>query len=291
MAVVHEELVANQIYSIQGHIRSLEEDLNRGSRSTFSQKLLELVNESVRQAHEDMAQTETTFRNWTVYLASEPVERQKKKIIYERLNRQFQAEVNKLNSLSRQVSLASQEDARKASLSVPPLTGSSSTANGGAYAGSHVGLSSHEGDNYDVSMQSVVDDGFIVSEEEEDAEQLLHQSLIFHSIAQERTSGIKRIQGQVRQVNEIVRDLATMIVDQDATIRTIETATDYAATHSGAAYGELKKAYDRKIASNRNTCHCVGVLLLLLLMVIIFYFVRPISHTKFNFLDLNHLTS
>ncbi|CAK0813483.1 unnamed protein product [Prorocentrum cordatum] len=99
--------------------------------------------------------------------------------------------------------------------------------------------------------------------------QIVQEAALRSRIAQEREEGIRRIQGQVREVNHIFRDLASMVTDQGMQFETIEQQASSASMSTREAGEELKRAAERQKNARERLCWMVaGVALLLFLLVL-----------------------
>merc|ERR1712190_556487 len=97
----------------------------------------------------------------------------------------------------------------------------------------------------DGAEQGLLDDSPIIAHEDVS---------LRNRIAQERDEGIRRIQGQVHEVNQIFRDLASIVQDQGQQFESIESQTETAAMNTKETVQELKKASDRQRASRERLC-------------------------------------
>ncbi|CAK0799466.1 unnamed protein product [Prorocentrum cordatum] len=88
-------------------------------------------------------------------------------------------------------------------------------------------------------------------------------------IAQEREEGIRRIQSQVSEVNQIFRDLATIVQEQGQQMETIESHAEASSSSTRDTTSELKKAASRQKSSRERLCWLLaGVVVLLCLIVL-----------------------
>lgn len=102
----YEAQIRDNIQRIQQNIRSLNEQLDRVSRtasSLVSLRSVQSLQELLRQTHATVQDTENAFRNWTVHLSSEPFERQRKKFSVEKLTRHLDSEVGALRQVAKRV--------------------------------------------------------------------------------------------------------------------------------------------------------------------------------------------
>ncbi|XP_048582979.1 syntaxin-7 isoform X2 [Nematostella vectensis] len=94
-------------------------------------------------------------------------------------------------------------------------------------------------------------------------EQLSEQITIDEGLIYEREERIREIEGDILDINEIFRDLATMVYEQGETIDSIEGNIEQAYNNVGSANIQLQKASKLQKAARKKMC------LLLLVLVII----------------------
>merc|ERR1712151_1021688 len=92
---------------------------------------------------------------------------------------------------------------------------------------------------------------------------------IRNRIAQEREEGIRRIQGQVSEVNQIFRDLASIVQDQGVQFESIENQAESSSANTKQAVTELKKAVDRQKGARERLCCMLAVAIVVLCFVIL----------------------
>jgi len=92
---------------------------------------------------------------------------------------------------------------------------------------------------------------------------------IRNRIVQEREEGIKRIQCQVSEVNQIFRDLASIVTDQGQQIGSIESQAETTASSTKQAVQELKKAVDRQRGAREKLCCLLATAVLFLCFIIL----------------------
>ncbi|PFH34487.1 SNARE domain-containing protein [Besnoitia besnoiti] len=123
------------------------------------------------------------------------------------------------------------------------------------------------------------DEFFIGDDEQEMCNELEdvaeHESLLQRTVAEERFQGLQRIHGQVKQANQIFKDLAQLVLQQDTGIESIETQMQSAHNQIKGAASELYKAHQMHRRSRQRRC----LLLLLVFAVVsfLFYFYSSLS--------------
>jgi hypothetical protein len=193
--------------------------------------------------------TEQLFRDWTVHLAGEPFERQRKKLSYEKLRATFDEEVQHVRDVvRRQEALAADSRTVHSRIKEEPRS-----------------VQTNNLDDFD--CHGLLDDS---PSEQQRQERLLEEEANLRSrLAQEREQGIRRIQGQVAEVNHIFRDLASIVSDQGIKFETIEQQASMASSSTREAGEELKKAAARQKSSAEWTCWMfAGAALFLFLLVL-----------------------
>ncbi|KEP64933.1 UNVERIFIED_CONTAM: SNARE domain-containing protein [Hammondia hammondi] len=95
-----------------------------------------------------------------------------------------------------------------------------------------------------------------------------HESLLQRAVAEERYRGLQRIHGQVKQANQIFKDLAQLVLQQDAGVESIESQMQAAHSHIKGAASELRIAHQMHRRSRQRRC----LLLLLVFAVLSFLF-------------------
>eukprot|EP00397_Hematodinium_sp_SG-2012_P027454 GEMP01028850.1.p1 GENE.GEMP01028850.1~~GEMP01028850.1.p1 ORF type:complete len:345 (+),score=62.05 GEMP01028850.1:112-1146(+) len=203
------------------------------SRSKSCKRKIAVLEEFIHRTHGLAQSTEALFRDWQVFLAGEPHERHRKKFSIEKLRRAFDDEVRHLKDLA-STTLLLQEELIK------------------------------QPEPEAVEIQNVCDDDM-------DEEAGLLSSQLESRMLEDRTMGIRRIQGQVSDVNQIFKDLASIVQDQGEVLDSIENEASASAEQTKRGVQEIKKAHDRQRASRERVC-C------LLMMVVLFFTILAITH-------------
>merc|ERR1712217_232837 len=92
---------------------------------------------------------------------------------------------------------------------------------------------------------------------------------IRNRIAQEREEGIRRIQGQVSEVNQIFRDLASIVQEQGTQFESIENQAESSCSNTKQAVTELKKAVDRQRGTRERLCCMLALAIVVLCFIIL----------------------
>eukprot|EP00413_Alexandrium_margalefii_P044820 CAMPEP_0204592044 /NCGR_PEP_ID=MMETSP0661-20131031/50712_1 /ASSEMBLY_ACC=CAM_ASM_000606 /TAXON_ID=109239 /ORGANISM="Alexandrium margalefi, Strain AMGDE01CS-322" /LENGTH=280 /DNA_ID=CAMNT_0051602221 /DNA_START=68 /DNA_END=910 /DNA_ORIENTATION=- len=246
-----ERSIKANIQEMQDSVRRASELLEQAQRSVLSKRSGESLDNILEQSRAVSQETEQIFRDWTVHMAGEPTERHRRKFSYEKLRRAFEQEASHLKDLGRRAAVAQQDAAL--------VYGSSAAARG---EGS-LGASEDE-----EAQCGLLDD----SESTQQALRLAgyrEDTTIWGRMAQERHDGIRRIQSQVCEVNQIIRDLASMVQDQGADIDSIESQAESSASNTKQAVLELRKAMDRHNVSREKLCCMLTAAVIVLCFVVL----------------------
>jgi len=249
-----ERSIKANIQEMQDSIRMAGDQLERVQRGRLSRRVGENLDKSLERSRELSQETEQLFREWTVHLAGEPTERHRKKFSYEKLQRAFEEEVGHLKDVAKKAVAAQQGvlgvDGLHASgpMECQPLCEEQD---------------SHQENDEEVGL---LDDSAIAK-----ASQLQQQedAGIRNRIAQEREEGIRRIQNQVSEVNQIFRDLASIVQEQGVQFETIEQQAETAQSNTKHAVKELRKAVDRQRGTRERLCCMLAMAVMLLCFVLL----------------------
>jgi len=263
----YERSIKANVQEIQDSVRRAGEQLEQSQRSFLSKRISESLERFLQRSRELSQETEQLFRDWTVHLAGEPAERHRKKFSYEKLQKAFEEEVTHLKDVARRFIAAQQEE-------------QSAHRNSG-----------HSGS---VECRNVCDDsGFSFCGDSDVEHGLLDDSgtaqdvTIRNRIAQEREEGIRRIQSQVHEVNQIFRDLASIVQEQGHDLETVAGTTQSASSNTKQAVGELKKSVDRQRGSRERLCCMLSAAI-----VFLFFIILPHLHmSELHYFDLHPSTS
>jgi hypothetical protein len=234
------QAIRTNVVDMQTTIRDarlhLEQAHKLGCR--MSKRVDESLRKSLSRGDELAEKTEQVFREWTVHLAGEPTTRHKRKLSYEKLQKAFTDEVDCLKELHRQANALRQNLASSGSIL--------------SEAGSSAPILVRTNQN-----RSAYDEeqGLLAASEVHRAEDdVSNTSLVQSSIAHDREERIMRISSQVVDVNQMFRDLASIVHEQDEKFETIEQHAQSAATNGSLAVKELKKTSDRQRFHSERLC-------------------------------------
>jgi len=244
-----ERQIKANIQEMQESSRLATEQLGRSQRTGLSKRMGESLDKSLERCRDLAQETEQLFRDWTVHLAGEPTERHRKKFSYDKLEKVFRESVTELKDAGRQAIAAHQEAlAAEGRRSAPGPVECRSMVEADSAA-----LSDEEHGLLDDSPEA----------------QTIGQDLVIKNrIAHEREEGIRRIQSQVSEVNQIFRDLASIVTDQGQQFETIEQQAESSSSNTKQAVRELKKTADRQ-RSQRERLFCLLAAAILVLCFVL----------------------
>lgn len=244
-----ERHIKANIQEMQESVRLASEQLGRSQRTGLSKRMGESLDKSLERSRDLAQETEQLFRDWTVHLAGEPTERHRKKFSYDKLEKVFREEVTHLKDAGRRAIAAHQE---------------ALAAEGRGTSASLECRSMVEAENAALSDEEhgLLDDSPEVANMGQDL-------AIENRIAHEREEGIRRIQSQVSEVNQIFRDLASIVNEQGQQFTTIEEQAEASSSNTKQAVRELKKTSDRQRSQRERLCCMLAAAILVLCFVLL----------------------
>jgi len=105
---------------------------------------------------------------------------------------------------------------------------------------------------------------------------LENESTFNEALINDREQGIKDIEKAVLEVNEIFRDLSTLVVEQGSMINSIEANVEASAAETTKATSEIKKASEYQKSARGKMC-CLALILMIIIaviVVVIYFFFR-----------------
>jgi hypothetical protein len=219
---------------VKAHLAQLQ-DITRQAEEALARARartgsVEKLNAVLEQADFLVEEAEELLQVWSSHLQTTPTERHLKKFALDKLRRIFEFEKEKVEGLS----------VRAGQLS----------------------------DGGNVEVYNVADDE---SDEGGEEEGLLQSQADAQEVtrAEERLNGMTRIQNQVTEVREIMKDLAGIVVEQGQMITTVESHAERANDDAKAAVAELSKAH---ALANSSRAAAVKAFFFVLLLCCIVYF-------------------
>lgn len=256
------------IREMQENIRKATDELDSLKRRTMSGGAHVGFQNTMDRSNDLATKTEELFKDWHVHLAGEPLERQRKKFSLDKLQKAFEDELAHLKELGRRVITVQQEaEAAKYSAAASAGRGGSGALNQRAPGG---GFSVREEASAMASARDDEEDSSIGLLDDANSAHMIQEDLALRQrISQERAEGIKRIQSQVAEVNQIFHDLASIVQDQGQQFETIEDQAMASSDATKQAGQELKKTVERSRSSRERMCCMIAAALVVLLLVIL----------------------
>lgn len=245
-----EQQIRANIEGMQENVRLASEQIDRARKVCLSKRVGDSFDKSLERSQELAQETEQLFRDWTVHLAGEPTVRHKKKFSYEKLQKAFQDEVGRLKDAGRRA-ISVRQEALKNSQALEAMCGDQ-------------GSSLSEDEEHCLLAPSAISE-------------VVGEGVTIHNrIAVEREEGIKRIQSQVTEVNQMFRDLASIVSEQGQQFDTIEQQAEAASSSTKLAVKELKKTSDKHRSHFERLC----CMLLMAMLVLCFVLVSNMPHLR-----------
>lgn len=264
-----EQDIKGNVQEMQESMRCAIEHLEHFRKARTSKRASDSLDKSLGKSQDLAEKTEQLFRDWTVHLAGEPAVRHKKKLSYEKLQKAFGEEADRLKAVGRQASVIRREAFCSAS---------KSKESPGMNDEEHCLLSTEERQTGSSSIEchGMCEDQSTASGDEEHfllatgpSTAMADDCLIQNRIAHEREERIKRIGSQVLDVNQMFRDLASIVHEQGEQFTTIEQQAQSASSNTMLATKEIKKASDRQRSSSERLCCLLATAMLVLCFVLV----------------------
>ncbi|KAI4835626.1 syntaxin [Plasmodium brasilianum] len=269
----NEKKIKDNILLIKKNMIYAEENLENLKNNLISKRIIEALHEEIQQIYVKVIETENLFREWEIKFAENPFEKQKKKYIFEKLNIHFKNEVNKLENISVNV--------KKAANELPNIENGEMHYNNNI---NNISLnkkknnkfvsSDFANDNFILNLEKsyVNNDDFIESSNLYDYEldQFNENDLLIeHEIANERFEGIKKIQGQVVQAQEVFKDLANLVFTQKENIEILNNNVYDTNVNAFNSAKELKKTYHN--VKQQKFTWCLAAITLVIFIYFIYF--------------------
>lgn len=278
----YERKIKDNILFIKKNMLYAEENLENLKNNLISKRIIEALHGELQQIYVKVVETESLFREWEVKFAGDPFEKQKKKYIFEKLNIHFKNEVTKLENISVNVKKAANEmpNIQNGEINYGnKLNNQAKTNNTNKRKNKNFVQSDFTNDNFILNLDKSDfenDDEFIESSNmyEFELDRFSENDfLIENEIAEERFSGIKKIQGQVVQAQEVFRDLANLVFTQKENIEVLNNNVQDAKVNTFQTTKELKKTY-HSVKQQRTTWVIAIVSLVIFIYVLYFKLIR-----------------
>ncbi|VWU51635.1 syntaxin, Qa-SNARE family [Hepatocystis sp. ex Piliocolobus tephrosceles] len=287
----NEKKIKDNILIIKRNMIYAEENLENLKNNLISKRIIEALHQEIQQIYLKVIETESLFREWEIKFAEDPFEKQKKKYIFEKLNIHFKHEVNKLEKISMNVKKAANElpNIENGEMSYPNNINnhnnydysqkkkkknfiSSDIVNDDNFI---LNLNNTYNNNDITTLASSNNDFFDASNlSDYELDQFNENDLLIESeIANERFEGIKKIQGQVAQAQEVFKDLANLVFTQKENIEILNNNVHDTNINSLNTAKELKKTY-HNVKQKRMYWCLIAVTLIIFIYFVYFKLLR-----------------
>lgn len=237
--------ITNNVQLMQEAVRRADDTLHKASKSFLSKAMDASLAKELKTCEQLEQQTEQIFRDWTVHMAGEPHERHRKRFACDKLRKAFDEEVACLKDLARRANASRHLSAKHVECAEEFSLCEPSDIDGMPTDHTTVPISDSFMDHHqDVKMES---------------------KIVF-----QRDEIIKHIQSQMVSVNQIFKDLASIVTEQGRQMETIEQHADESGANSKRAAEELQKAFQRQVST--------GHLWFVILAVTLFVCVAILMH-------------
>lgn len=277
----YERRIKENIMFIKKNMMYAEENLENLKNNLISKRIIEALHGELQQIYVKVVETESLFREWEIKFAEDPFEKQKKKYIFEKLNIHFKNEVTKLENISINVKKAANElpNIQNGEVDYSNKLNNTGTISSSKIKNKKFVQSDFTNDNFILNLDKSDfenDDEFIESSNmyEYELDQFSENDFLIESeIAEERFSGIKKIQGQVAQAQEVFKDLANLVFTQKENIEVLNNNVYDANVNTFQTTKELKKTY-HNVKQQRTTWVIAIVSLIIFIYFLYFKLIR-----------------
>lgn len=230
--------VSNNIQAINKNVTTIQKLVDKLGTSEDKSQLQSRLQQTEQATQKLAKETHSYLKQLPHLFGESPTERRQRKIQVEKLADNFSTALNTFQQLQRSAAEKERESVSRArSMSAAMPTPSVQPM--GGYNDEHSSTSNDRAGS-----------GFQVQAEEEVSVELI----------EERERAIRQLEADIVGVNEIFRDLATMVYEQGDMIDSIEANVDTAAVHVEDANVQLQKASHYQKAARKKMC-CILVIL------------------------------
>lgn len=244
--------ISCNIFSINNHVSGLEKASREIGTPTDSPLLRDKIHRTQQSANELIESTTRFLRELNEIVQRGSKADKESRIQSERLRNEFQATVQRYSTLQKQLG---------PKMKRTMVTQMNRTENTGA-----VGWNPEDDEG-----QSLID-----SERNQRQLQLQEELEFEQEMLQERERRIREIESDMIDVNQIFRDLATMVHEQGETLGTIEENVTVAAANAEEGAQQLEKASQYQAKYRKKLCWLV-IILLVIVAVILIIVVPPLA--------------
>lgn len=228
--------VSNNIQAINKNVSTIQKLVDKLGTSEDKSQLQSRLQQT-EQATQKLAKETTSYFKQLPHLYGDlPSDRRQRKLQVEKLRDNFTAALNNFQQVQRE---AAEKEKASVSRARSMSAGMTTPSPMGGYTDEH-GLAEHDRTAGGLQVQG----------EEEISTELI----------EERERAIRQLEADIVGVNEIFRDLATMVYEQGDMIDSIEANVDSTAVHVEDANVQLHKASNYQKAARKKMC-CILVIL------------------------------
>jgi t-SNARE complex subunit (syntaxin) len=249
------QAVSNNIQQLSNNVSQLKQLVNQIGTSKDSVELREKLNSLIQTTRTLSKDTAQDFKLLDYEKAPTQEERNKKKLLQQKLMKDFQTWLQKYQEISKMAA------EKERSSPLPKKTFSYSSipiSEPTISSGDKLILSTN--DNIAEKNQTLLNLKELQTIEEE--------SVFQNAIIAEREEGIKQIEKTVLEVNEIFRDVANLVQEQGQMIDNIESNIEVSVSDVSQGVEEIKKASDYQKRSRTKLC-CLTLLVIIIVAVVV----------------------
>ncbi|OII75115.1 SNARE domain-containing protein [Cryptosporidium andersoni] len=232
-----EDKLKHSLGILQKMIVNLEQEVKTAEQHKLSTKDVNEYQEGLKQIYEISNDIDNLLRDWKIELTGDPVQYNLSKSTYDKYQRLYNAQISGIDEIHRR--------ANELLCKTGDFINPDSTADlvqdddfEGDFEGDYSNIP-YNATSYilDIGKEKELDNYGITS--------YVHKfKNVDTQIAQETAMGIGHIQSQMYEVNQIFRNIASMVNEQGDTIQNLETSIDNTVYTTKQAIHELRKAYN-----------------------------------------------
>ncbi|XP_063545706.1 syntaxin-12 [Cydia strobilella] len=240
--------IASNIKKISQNVSSMSKMVNQLQTPQDSQELRNQLRQ-IQNYTQKMAKDTSSM---IMDLMKMPVEQPAGKLTRERLSDEYMATLNAFQATQKSAAAKTKEDVRK-------VKAQSATIN----IGDPFGMSGRSNDLVEMDDKNTRRQEQMTMQTEQDLQQL-----------EERERDIRQLEGDILDVNQIFKELGTMIHDQGQVVDSIESSVEYTAHNVEAATAELRQASNYKNKLRKKKVYIAIILIVIVSIILIIIFNR-----------------
>ncbi|XP_028406375.1 syntaxin-7-like isoform X2 [Dendronephthya gigantea] len=227
--------VGNNVQQINNNVNVMQKMVKKLGTTEDAMQVQDRLQQTEKTTKSLAGETNSMLKQLAFLESDDPSEQKQRKVQVGRLRDNFMSALNNFQSIQR-------EAAERERACVSRARAASNMENQGNF-----GPSDSKGISYDKDQSTNIQ----IQQEDEVAVELI----------EERERAIRQLESDIMDVNEIFRDLGTMIHEQGEIVDNIESHVESAGSHVEDANVQLAKASEYQKASRRKMC-CLLVILL-----------------------------